>query len=149
MLAAILLLEFQIYASMYLCSLAAKKLIQILQERGEDLKNKNEIIQLGCQYGKQTGDTKMSNLLKFDHFRFGIKIHVLCRRGSERTKTIERILDDDEITRHSRSSSSRLGWFESKFHDDRLGEPNYETESRKMSLTWRRKHNRVAYIHGV
>ncbi|XP_046436817.1 von Willebrand factor A domain-containing protein 5A-like [Daphnia pulex] len=31
--------------------LAAKKLIQVLQERGDDLKNKNEIIQLGCQYG--------------------------------------------------------------------------------------------------
>jgi hypothetical protein len=87
---------------MCLCSLAAKKLIQVLQERGDDLKNKNEIIQLGCQYGEQTRDPQLCNSLKFNNFRIGIKIHVLRRRGSERTKRIERFVDGNEITRHSR-----------------------------------------------
>jgi hypothetical protein len=48
------ILLFQSIVSMSLCSLAAKKLIQILQERGDDPNNKNEIIELGCQYGKDS-----------------------------------------------------------------------------------------------
>ena len=46
------------------CSLAAKKLIQDLQDAGGET-NKKEIIDLGCRYGKQFNNERAVELLSW------------------------------------------------------------------------------------
>ena len=88
-------------------SLAAKKLIQQLQDSDNWGENKEEIIEVGCRYGNifiiqsiyidsiVTINTNVNGVLCL--FRFGFKIHFIRCRRFERTIIAKRFLDADEI----------------------------------------------------